>query len=92
MKMTKQLERLILLMQVAGVFVGTSYVRGKLSLVTGMKWWFMMLFSFALFGASIYEISVKPVLLKQKTFKALQFELLFIWILPFLAGYLIMEI
>lgn len=78
-------------LQFIGVLTATFTLRYEFINLSGIVWWIGLCFFLALYLASIYEIPIKIGIKNGFTKDKIMKEVLFVWALPLIIGYLLAE-
>lgn len=69
------------------VLIATANGRLRLPSLTGLLWWFIILFSIALYLSCIYEMPIKSGIKIGLTKGQIAREVIVVWIVPLFLGY-----
>ena len=71
------------------VIVATARIVIQLQTLSYERWWIMVVFSFSIWAACAYEITIKQAILSKASKMQIIFKVILFWIVPLIFGWFI---
>lgn len=72
-----------------GILILSALVSNKLSKTSDFKWWIGLIFFICLYLGSLYEITIKEGKKNECSNRRIFIEVLWVWVIPLLFGYML---